>query len=141
MKRSRLTRGKPLARGTTRLKARKHGSLFPTQRDDAYRRAVRGCPCILAGRVIERPFSGADVPNGPFWRGFRHICWGPVDPAHIGPHQATGAPDRGHILPLCRAAHQFYDEHRISFYRATGYSDHQLRLMARDFEETLLRDS
>lgn len=130
MKRSAIKRGKPLARGTKRLKACKHGSLFPQQRDDAYRRAVRGCPCLLRGRMLTRPFSSHDRDLG---RGFWHYCWGPVDPAHIGPHQAVGAPDRGHVLPLCRAAHQFYDEHRMSFYRATGYSDHQLRLLAREF--------
>lgn len=141
MKRSAIKRGKPLARGTKRLKARKHGSLFPKRRDAAYRRAVRACSCVLRGRVIAGQLSPHDRPAGLGWQGFLHGCWGPVDPAHIGPHQATGAPDRGHILPLCRAAHQFYDEHRISFYRATGFSDHQLRLLARDFEETLLRDS
>jgi hypothetical protein len=120
-----------LARGTKRLKAR--GSLFPEQRDEAYRRAVRGCPCILVGRVVAGQFSPNDRPVGLGWQGWVHGCWGPVDPAHIGPHQAVGAPDRQHILPLCRAAHQFYDEHRMSFYRATGFSHHQLALLAREF--------
>lgn len=132
-RRTPLRREKPLARGPTRLKARKHGSLFPAQRDDAYRRAVRGCPCILRGRRIGRHMSIHDRPLASGLYGFQHVCWGPVDPAHIGPHQAVGAPDRGHILPLCRAAHQFYDEHRMSFYRATGYTDHQLRSLAREF--------
>jgi hypothetical protein len=130
MKRTPLRRGKPLARGTTRLKARKGGSLFPEQRDDTYRRAVRGCPCLLVGHLLAARISPNDQPA---WRAWVHVCWGPIDPAHIGPHQAVGVPDRQHILPLCRAAHQFYDEHRISFYRATGYSHHQLALLAREF--------
>lgn len=59
-------------------------------------------------------------------RGFRHVCWGPIDPAHVGDHQATGAPDVGVCVPLCRAAHAFYDEHREEWPQVTALSEKRM---------------
>jgi len=78
---------------------------------------------MLRGHVIGCSLSPHDVSQGLAWRGFKHVCWGANTPAHVGKHQATGAPDFGRCVPLCQAAHQFYDEHRHAWSRFTGYTE------------------
>jgi len=119
----------------TRMKqrnAKRQGSALPKVRDAKYRywirtenastlRGVEGFPCVTRRRITPFDKKWWDGKGGvPRWR---HTCFGPVDPAHIGKHQAQGAPDLGVIVPLCRAAHHFYDEHRSEWFRVTGYSD------------------
>jgi hypothetical protein len=110
-----LQRGKPL---TTQ-----GGALFPKVRNREYRAYIRGMDCLLTNRSTQDEMTCYDVTTA---RGFVHVCWGPIDPAHVGDHQAQGAPDVGCVIPLCRAAHRYYDEHRQSFYRVTGISERQL---------------
>lgn len=92
---------------------------------------------MLAGRGIEGPLSTHD--NGfprqsyPPWRNWEHRCWGPIDPAHVGKHRAQGAPDFGVTVPLCRAAHQFYDEHRDRWPKLTGYGQRKMASAAAGF--------
>ena len=102
-----------------KVNKKRGGHSFPKGVDEPYRRWIRQQACILSGNVVLGMISPDDQHIG-FSLAFHHVCWGPVDPAHVGQHQATGAPDMGRLLPLCRAAHQFYDEHRLSFYRVTG---------------------
>ena len=103
---------------------RRGKSSFPKQRDAKYRRWIwTENPCMLRGCVIGCSFSSHDVSQGLAWRGFKHVCWGANTPAHVGKHQATGAPDFGRCVPLCQAAHQFYDEHRHAWSRFTGYTE------------------
>lgn len=63
----------------------------------------------------------------PWWI---HGCWGPIDPAHVGEKQSQGAYDVGRIVPLCRASHAFYDEHRSEWRRATGYTEASMENLA-----------
>jgi hypothetical protein len=110
-------------RRTARLKA-KGKSRFPKRRDPKYRRWVwMDNYCLLRGRVLQQRFSPIDVrtPDGVY-----HHCWGPIDPAHVGKHQARGAGDVGVLLPLCRAAHRFYDERRSAWEAATGFSEQRM---------------
>ncbi len=53
-----------------------------------------------------------------------------MTPAHVGEHQAQGAPDFGALVPLCKAGHEFYDEHRTEWSRVTGYSEKKMALAA-----------
>jgi len=92
----------------------------------AFRRWLVTLGCDLMGATIGRALTANDVPLGLAWRGFEHRCWGPIDPAHIGEHQSRGASDVGYCLPMCRAMHEYYDEHRSSFYQITGRSPKQL---------------
>lgn len=62
-------------------------------------------------------FGAPGVPQ------FRHHCWGPIDPAHVGEKQSQGAYDVGRVVPLCRAAHNYYDERRGYWLGATGLSE------------------
>lgn len=72
--------------------------------------------CILAGRYTHKRIT----PNDRWTRaGYRHICWHVCDPAHIGEHQAQGAPDVGVILKMCRPTHDFYDQHRAEWEAVT----------------------
>jgi len=104
---------------------KRKGSAFPKQRDAAYRRWVRTTiPCVaLSTWTLSAPISPNDAP---VWTeeggGLYHRCWGPPEAAHIGKHQATGAPDRGAVVTMCRAAHRYYDEHRAKFYRVTKFT-------------------
>ena len=124
-RRAKRARGtKPMKRGAT-LKARKVPRAFRQRRDPAYTKWVRAQPCLVAGRDTTRQLSLRDRENvihstrdgevystltgSAYWH---HVCWGPIDPAHVGKHRAQGAPDAGAVVPLCRAAHQAYDEHR-----------------------------
>ena len=126
MKRSPLRRSRKPLKRRVKLRARKVPKAFAKHRDYTYRRHITQMPCVLAGCVLGRAISLNDVSLGLAWRGFEHRCWGPIDPAHVGQHQATGADDLGVLLPLCRAAHRFYDERRLSFYRVTGYTAQQM---------------
>lgn len=109
--------------------AKRQGSAFPKVRDKKYRDWVRlENPCMLRGATIRVPFSTHDFPL-PAW-GYIHECWGDMTPAHVGDHQARGAPDFGVIVPLCQAAHQYYDEHRDEWERVTRYSEKQMALAA-----------
>jgi hypothetical protein len=110
-----LRRGAP-------LRAVSQGSAFPKRRHREYCAFVRAHTCLVRGRPLARPISPNDYCPGLAWRGVTHVCWGPIEAAHVGEHQATGAPDLGACIPLCRAAHRYYDEHRVSFYRITGRS-------------------
>jgi hypothetical protein len=116
-------RGAPTGLRRTRMKSRgKKGSAFPKQRDREYRRWVwTENPCMLRGATIRVRFSEHDEML-PIW-GYVHRCWGAITPAHVGPHQARGAPDFGVLVPLCKAAHQRYDEHRDEWPRVTRYDE------------------
>ena len=103
------------------------GSAFPHKRDPVYRRWIRSMGCLIWGAALPRAISLNDEPAG---RGFTHRCWGPMDPAHVGQHQATGAPDRGAVVCLCRAAHKWYDERRSQFAKVTGLTDKKLENIA-----------
>ena len=128
-----MQRGKPMKRVRMRcVNKKRKGSAFPKVRDREYRAFVRFMPCLLEGKATKGRITLDDIPctarglEGWYW----HRCWGPVDPAHVGKHQATGAPDRGACVPFCRAAHQRYDEHRALFLRVTTFSQRQLESIA-----------
>lgn len=131
---TRLQRGKPMKRGTTPMKQRnatRGGSSFPKQRDDAYRRWIRTeNACLLRGAVTLRRLSIHDIDH---YDGVQHMCWGAITPAHVGKHQATGAADFGRCVPLCQAAHQFYDEHRHAWARYTWYTAVRMESAACDY--------
>ncbi len=102
--------------------AKRKGSAFPKQRDAKYRRWIRTeNECLVRGCSIRVQFSDHDRPFPVY--GYEHRCWGSMTPAHVGKHQAKGAPDFGAIVPLCKAAHQFYDERREDWERVTRYSE------------------
>src|SRR5437868_6973137 len=118
---SSLKPGKRLARGK-RLRAHGGGAQFPKRRNREYRAFVRAEPCLLMARLTATQLCPYDRP-APLFRGWWiHVCWGPIDPAHVGEHHARGAPDVGVLVPLCRGAHRFYDEHRSACYDVTGIS-------------------
>lgn len=87
---------------------------------------------MLAGRITLAPLGIHDkkvrVPKWGYGQSvaWRHICWGGMTPAHVGEHQARGAPDFGVLVPLCKASHQFYDEHRSKWQGVTGYSEKRM---------------
>ena len=122
----------PAPKPTGRKRSRKKGSAFPKQRDRKLCAWVRSQPCILRDRILGRPLSYHDVPLGLGWTGYAHRCWGAMTTAHVGRHRATGAPDRGHVVPMCQAAHQYYDEHRASWAKMTGVSAEWLQTLALD---------
>jgi hypothetical protein len=99
--------------------------LFWKRKDKKYRRWVwTENDCMLRGSLLRGRVSLHDVvtPMG----GFLHVCWGVITPAHVGQHQARGAPDFGVLVPLCQAAHQFYDEHRAEWAKVTGCSERKM---------------
>jgi len=118
-------RGAPTGRPRTRLKRinkKRGGSAFPKMRDPQYRKWIRTeNECLLRGREIRVAFSEHDLQL-PIYH-YEHRCWGAITPAHVGKHQAQGAPDFGVIVPLCQAAHLFYDEHRDKWPRVTRYDE------------------
>lgn len=90
--------------------------------------------CMLRMRAIGGRFSLNDVmvtasdSSGKTWGEWMHLCWSspdrpPIDPAHVGKHRSKGAPDFGHTVPLCHAAHAFYDAHRSEWKRVTGWTE------------------
>ena len=104
--------------------AKRGGASFPKARDKAYCRWAVSTGCTFSGRFLWRQISPNDTRlSVGYWV---HHCWGAIDPAHVGEHRAQGAPDRGSVLPMCRALHQFYDEHRPAFYRAVRITEHRL---------------
>lgn len=112
---------KPLKARRSMKRVGKRGALFPAVKNPAFRRWLRTQhPCMLANTYTTTRLTAFDSPNldGSWVR--VHVCWGPIDPAHVGTHQARGASDVGHCVPLCRAAHRFYDEHRGRWQEATG---------------------
>lgn len=68
--------------------------------------------------------------------GFWHRCWGDKTPMHIGPHRATGAPDRNRVVCACQVAHQEYDEHRRRWYRVTHLTERRLLAVAKTLTQT-----
>jgi hypothetical protein len=117
---------------------RRGKSSFPKQRDPVYRRWVwTENPCMLRGRRIKTRLSVHDMLEQ--WQydplEWFHCCWGPIDPAHVGEKQSQGAPDFGVLVPLCRAAHTFYDEHRDQWARVTGYSERKMALAASGYAQ------
>ena len=125
---------------TARMKSvnrKRGGSSFPKQRDRVYRHWIwTENPCMLAGKPTLEPMSTHDKPHKSWWvQGawmdtYLHVCWGAMTPAHVGEHQAQGAPDFGVLVPLCKAAHQFYDEHREQWAKATGFTEAKMALRA-----------
>jgi hypothetical protein len=106
------------------------GSSFPKVRDKAYCTwLVTENPCLLEGGVpvLHSLPVATSIPYTIVYRDgdFRlvHRCWGGLDPAHVGKHRSKGAPDVGATVPLCRAAHRFYDEHRSEWQLVTGYAE------------------
>jgi hypothetical protein len=85
-----LRRGKATLARRTPLKAR-GGDRFPRLRDDKYRAFIREQPCHL-------------------WHGALCFIELPSVAAHVK-SRGAGGPDRGNILPLCRAHHQ--EQHAI----------------------------
>lgn len=83
---------------------------------------------MLVGRCTYVRFSEHDVafPRGGKLPRFVHYCWGANTPAHVGKHQAKGAPDFGALVPLCKEAHRRYDERRWEWKRATGFTEKQM---------------
>jgi len=115
LKRTPMKKGKPGA------------SRFPKMRNPAYRAFIRAHDCAIMGRIVGARMSMRDLRCSGL---FQHRCWGPTDPAHVGQHRANGAPDVGAIVPLCRAAHSFYDEHRAAWGKATGLSESKMANLA-----------
>ena len=127
--------GKPRSRLRTRTRmksrnAKRGGSAFPKVRDKAYCTwLVTANPCHIAGRGIWGRICGNDEIAFPITKAFIHRCWygdRGLDPAHVGKHRAKGAPDFGHVVPLCPAAHQFYDEHRSQWGKVTQLSEKEM---------------
>lgn len=113
--------------------AKRGGSSFPKQRDRAFTSWAVTQDCVLAGRWLSRRLSenDLDAAGAPSFLlrtigGFWHVCWGDRTPAHVGPHRARGAADRGHVVCMCQAAHQEYDEHRSRFHRVTHLTEKRL---------------
>lgn len=113
----------------------KKGAAFPKVKNREFRTWLRTeHDCEIRGRFLLAPLSFMDVPaaRGP-WDPkvkFLHRCWLPIDPAHVGLKQSQGAPDVGHCVPLCRAAHRFYDNHRADWEAATGLSEAEMERRA-----------
>lgn len=120
----------------TRMKAcgartkKSGGALFPNRKDPAFRRWLRTeNDCLLSGRRLAKRLALFDIQRlggTDNAIGFDHVCWGPIDPAHVGDKQSRGAPDLGHCVPLCRAAHDFYDQHRSAWKSVTGLSEKRM---------------
>ena len=91
----------------TRLRNR-GGSMFPKRRDKAYTDWIKTLPCLLFAL---------------------HDCWIPIDPAHVFGTRATGAYDRGEVVPLCRKAHREQEGHTADFMIQWGLN---VRRIAKD---------
>ena len=68
--------------------------MFPHRRDRKYTDWIKTLPCVLFAL---------------------HECWGPIDPAHVFKTRATGAYDRGEVVPLCRKAHREQEGRTVAF--------------------------
>lgn len=107
-------------------KHKKQARRFAKRRHPEYRAFVRSQPCILTHRFTTRQLCPYDIQwesQGKLVACWSHVCWGPIDPAHVGDKQSQGAYDVGRVVPLCRAGHRFYDEHRSQWRNATEYSE------------------
>lgn len=129
---------KPMQHG--RLKAqgkrtqKSGGALFWKVKQPTFRKWLREeNKCLLAAQFTTQrvTLNDLDVAEGR-WR-FLHQCWGVITPAHIGKHQANGAPDLGHCIPLCEAAHTYYDEHRGAWAAVTGYTEAKMQRKAEHY--------
>ena len=76
---------------------------------------------MLAGRQLRRAVTINDRPPLGLLGTYLHVCFGANTPAHVGEHQAQGAPDFGVLVPLCEGAHGYYDERRSEWTHATGF--------------------
>ena len=115
----------------TRMKQRPGGKAFKAVRDPAHCRwVVTETPCVGLGRFFQRRISVADYAQGAPDCLWVHRCWGPHDPAHVGKHRAQGVPDLGRVVNMCRALHDFYDQHRDVFAKVTGLTERKLALIA-----------
>jgi len=126
-----LKRSRPLKNRTPmkQRNAKRKGSAFPKVRDSAHCVwVVDYTDCVGAGRLFTRPVSLNDI--GQYGGDCVHICWGAHDPAHVGKHRSKGAPDLGHVVNMCRALHDFYDQHRNAFAKVTGITERELELIA-----------
>jgi len=109
--------------------AKRKGSAFPEMRDTAHCAwVVTETRCVGSGRRFKRAISPHD--KDLLFGEWRHGCWGPNDPAHVGKHRAQGAADLGHVVKMCRALHDFYDQHRSQFTKATGITERELESIA-----------
>lgn len=115
----------------TRMKqrnAKRQGSSFPGMRDPQFCRfVVEETPCVGLHRMFRRRISPNDWPTGTW---FVHACWGEHDSAHVGKHRSKGAPDLRHVVNMCRALHDFYDQHRSKFAHAANLTERQLEFVA-----------
>lgn len=116
----------------------KRGGAFWKRKNRAFRRwLVTEKPCLLAGKYTMAQLCPDDQPEPWLELGrvnynklrWRHVCWHPLDPAHVGEPQARGASDVGACVVLCRPAHRLYDTNRPRFHRVTGISE---RVMERE---------
>ncbi len=119
-------------RGRSKRSQHSGGAAFPKVKNKAVRDWIRSLPCLLGAQWLTKRLSVMDREASGF-NGFWHVCWGPTDPAHVGQHQARGAPDVGHCVPLCRAAHQYYDEHRPSWAKATELTEGHMGVAAEGY--------
>ena len=108
----------PTGRPRTRLKRvnrKRGGSAFPKMRDPEFCTwVVTTQRCVGLGLMLPRRVSLNDVPD--LMSGlYRHVCWGDFTPAHVGKHRAQGVRDRGHVVCMCQALHDYYDHHRPEF--------------------------
>lgn len=114
--------------------AKRDGSMYPKRRDRRYRRWVwQENPCLLEGKVTRGRLTDHDVPSSVHPACFQHRCWGVITPAHVGEHAAQGAPDVGVLVPLCQAAHDFYDHRRTEWAKVTGLDERKMAHLAEGY--------
>lgn len=82
-----LTRSKPMKRSTWTKQRRSKPRRTSRVRAPAFKRAVRGLPCLFASSPVAGP------------------CWGPVDPDHLDKHAAGVTGDDTSCVPMCRGHH------------------------------------
>lgn len=109
----------------------KRGAMYPKRKNREFRRwLVREKPCLLAGKFTLERVCPDDKQLPPATslttRLWRHVCWTPRDPAHVGVTQAKGAGDVGSCVVLCRPAHRLYDTDRPRFHRVTKISEREM---------------
>jgi len=111
-----------------RYNANRGGSMFPHVRDAGYRKWVwTENDCLLAGtRTRVRITISDKAAKVDLFTFYEHRCWGPIDPAHVNENAAQGTPDVGELIPLCRAAHNYFDNRREEFFAATDTNQAQL---------------
>lgn len=103
-----IKRKKYPPRSSKRIRARKpdpQKRRFAKMRDPDYELWIEDQPCLICRRR-------------------------PVDPAHIRP-RSLGSPDRGNLVPLCRACHDAQEGRTAVFERQHGIS---LAALARELD-------